>query len=366
MKCTVTREQLLEPVVQADKITVKKHTLPVLGCVVLEVTEDTLTITATNLEVGVRYSVSVTQTEQGVVAISGSVLSHVISSLSNGAEVHLSTEEGYLLVESVEGVSRLALQSVEDFPTLPEVRDAVEISLPVKEFRDTVGAVLYCASTSTIKPELSSVFVHAHQGFLIAAATDSFRLAEKRTVLKNSVDADPFLLPSKTAGILLRTLEGMEGEVTLVTNKHQLSIRFPSLYITLRLTAGTFPDYTQVIPKEFSTEATVLVLDFERVLRKASIFSDQFNQTTLSVSPKKKNFEVFTKNDTVGETKDILHAALTGEDITIRFNQKYLIDSLHSISSDSITLQFGGAFQPAVIRPVGNDGFLYLVSSMNR
>lgn len=366
MKCTVTREQLLEPVLQAEKSTVKKHTLPVLACIFLEVKNSTLFISATNLEVGLRFTVPVEKAENGIVAVSGSVVAHVLSSLPSGTEISFSTDSGHLLVQSSEGVSRIALQKSEDFPVLPEVEDGVELFLPAKEFRETIQAVVYCASTSTIKPELSSVFVHPDGSVLIGAATDSFRLAEKRTPLKNSVNAEPFLIPGKSTATLLRVLEQADGEVKVVSNKHQLSITLPSVYITLRLVSGTFPDYTQIIPKEFVTEATLLVFDFERTLRKATAFSDQFNQTTLTISPKKKKFEAHTKNDSVGETTDSLSAALTGEDLTISFNQKYLIDSLHSITSDSITLQFAGQSQPAIVRPISNDGFLYLVMPMNR
>lgn len=366
MKCTVTREQLLEPVLQTEKSTIKKHTLPVLSCIFLEVKDSVLFLSSTNLEVGVRFTVEVDKAENGTVAVSGSVLAHVISSLPSGIEITFGTDGGHLLLQSSEGISRIALQNAEDFPVLPEVEEGVELFLPAKELRETIQSVVYCASTSTIKPELSSVFVHPDGDILIAAATDSFRLAEKRTPLKKSVHSEPFLIPGKSTATLLRVLEQADGDVKVVSNKHQLSITLPTVYITLRLVAGTFPDYTQIIPKEFVTEAIILVFDFERTLRKATAFSDQFNQTTLTILPKKKKFEAHTKNDSVGETTDTLVAALTGEDLVISFNQKYLIDSLHSITSDSITLQFAGQSQPAIVRPVGNEGFLYLVMPMNR
>jgi len=366
MKCTVTREQLLEPVLQAERLTVKKHTLPVLSCILLEVKGEKLYVSSTNLEVGLRFSCAVEKTEEGIVAVSGNVLSQVVSSLSSGSEIVCTSTEGYLLLESGEGISRIAVQGHEDFPVLPEVENGEKIILPAKEFRETVQSVAYCASISTIKPELSSVFIYSHNGILTTTATDSFRLAEKKTPLKKPSDAEPFLIPAKSVGTLLKVLEQADDVVEIVTNKHQLSITLPSVYITLRLTAGSFPDYTQIIPKEFITEATVLIFDFERILRKATAFSDQFNQTKLSISPKKKKFEVYTKNESVGETTDTISAALSGEDLTISFNQKYLLDSIHSVAGDSITLQFAGQSQPAVVKPVGNDGFLYLVMPMNR
>ncbi len=366
MKCVLKREQLLEPVADAEKTTVKNHTLSVLSCILLEVSKNKLYISATNLEVGIRFIVDVKDTEDGVVAVSGSVLSHIVSSFPNGTEINISTNEGYLIIDSSEGVSKIALQDKEDFPVLPEVDGGDEITLPADKLKDAINAVSYCASVSTIKPELSSVFVHPNGSELITVATDSFRLAEKKVTLKDNIESEPFLIPAKSTSDLLRVLESVKGDVKLNVNKHQLYITLPNVYLTLRLVAGTFPDYTQIIPKEFETEATVLVFDFERAMRKATVFRDQFNQTTLTISPKDKKFVVYTKNDTIGETKDMLSAAVTGDDITISFNQRYLMDSLHSINSDSITLQFAGQSKPAIVRPVNNDGFLYLVMPMNR
>lgn len=366
MKCTIIREQLLDAVLQAEKSTIKNHTLPVLACIILEVSKNTLFLSATNLEVGVRFSVTVLGTTDGVVAVSGSVLAHVISSLPSGTEISFEKKEGYLLITSSEGSTKISLQNNEDFPILPEVDESVEVILPAKKFKEAISAVVYCASNSTIKPELSSVFVHPDGGTLVTAATDSFRLAEKKIPLKVSVNSEPFLIPNKSTISLLRVLEKIDDDIVLKTNKHQLSITLPNVYITLRLVSGTFPDYTQIIPKEFITEATMLVFDFERVLRKATVFSDQFNQTTLTISPKKKKFIVHTKNENIGETTDSISTALVGEDLEINFNQKYLIDSLHSITTDSITIQFAGQSQPAIIKPIGSDGFIYLVMPMNR
>lgn len=366
MRCTTTREQLLEPVTLADKSVGKNHTLPLLACILLKVEGPLLRITATNLEVGVEYTVSVLNTEDGVVAVSGAVLTHVISSFPSGAEVTLSTTKGYLEVVSVNGTSRLALQEADEFPILPRILDGTEVTLPAKELREAIGGVAYCASTSTIKPELASVFVHADGGVLITAATDSFRLAEKRVPLKQSVSFDPFLIPARSTQDLLRVLERAQGSVTCTVSQHQLSLTLPGVYMTLRLTSGTFPDYTAIMPKEFVTEVTTLLFDLERTLRKASVFSDQFNQTTLTISPKKKQFTVHTENATVGETTDTLAAALTGEDLTIRFNQRYLLDGLHPIATDSVVLQFAGQSQSAIIRPIGDESFRYLVMPLNR
>ncbi len=366
MKCTATREQLIEPVSRTERMTGKNHTLPILSCVHLEVKGNKLSITATNLEVGITHTVDISNTKEGSVAVSGSTFSHVVSALQSGSTVTLESQEGYLLVTSSEGQAKISLQEVEEFPALPTVEGGVEVTMPAKALVTAITSVSYCASGSTIKPELSSVYLHPDGGTLIAASTDSFRLAEKRVPLKNAVTTDPFLVPAKSAGDLVKALEVAEDTVTISMNEHQLSLSLPNIYMTLRLVNGSFPDYSQIIPKDFMAEATMLRYDFERVLKKAAIFSDQFNQTTITIKPKKKELTVHTEHSNVGETTDTISAALEGSALTISFNHHYLIDALHSIQGDSITLQFAGQSQPAIVRPVGDASFFYLVMPMNR
>ena len=366
MKCVISKDVLLEPALRAEKVTGKNHTLPVLSCLHLSVTNTTLTITATNLEVGVSYNLPINSGEPGAVAISGAVFVQLLSTLPTNASVSLSTITGHLVIESVGTVAKIALQNTEEFPVLPKVESGTTSVLSSKAMFDALATVSFCASNSTIKPELSSVFFHLDGTTLITAATDSFRLAEKRIPLKKSVSTEPILIPIRSVPDLMKMLENAPDEVTLLSNDHQLSITTPSVYITLRLVAGTFPDYTQIIPKEFVTEITTLRFDIERILRRAAVFADQFNQTTFHIKPKKKTCTIHTQHTAIGETTDELHTTLHGEELRVSFNQRYLLDALHSIVSDSILIQFSGQSQPAIIRPVGDTTYLYLVMPMNR
>lgn len=366
MRCVVVKEDIFEPVTRAEKSTGKNHTLPILSCVLLSVQKNNLTVTATNLEVGVEYSVPVQDSTEGVVAVSGAVLAQTISTFPTGSKIILEVQGGYLSIQGAGSESKIALQDTNEFPNLPKVDTKQQFTLPAKVLRDAITSVSYCASTSTIKPELSSVYIYPHGGTLITTATDSFRLAEKQVPLQQPVTSEPFLVPARSTADMLKILELTSDNVTVSINDHQLSLQTEQAYITLRLTTGVFPDYTQIIPKSFITEATILRADLERVLRRAAVFADQFNQTTLTLTPKKKQFSIFTQHTAVGETKDTLSAIVKGDELTIRFNQRYLLDALHSITTDSIVLQFAGTAQPAVIRPVGDTTFLYLVMPMNR
>ncbi len=366
MQCKTTREQILTPVTHAERSVGKNPTLPVLSCILLEVSEHTLSCSATNLEVGLRATIPVSDGEDGKTAVPGSVLAQVLSALPQGAQVTLRTEGTHLMVESASGRARVSTQDAEDFPVLPSVENGVDITLPQRALVETLSSVAHCASASSIKPELASVFVLAQNGTLTAAATDSFRLAEKKFSLKSPASADAFLVPARSVQDLLRILEPNDEPVTLSIGEHQLSLEANGVFLTLRLTAGTFPDYTQIIPKEFYSEATMLVADFERALKKASIFSDRFNQMTITASADQEYLEVHTENSSVGDTTDRVPATLTGEPVTISFNQRYVQDAFGPIATDSFVFAFTNASRPAVIRPVGDESYRYLVMPMNR
>lgn len=368
MRCIVSRENLVEPLTHLERTVGKHATLPVLSCILLNVDGDILSMSTTNLEVGIRCDIPVRDAEPGTAAVAASVFAHVVNTLPVGATLTMVLAAGHLEITSAGATSRIALHDTAEFPVLPKVEGGTTVRVPARDVREAIASVAYCASTSTIKPELASVFVHLCGSELVTAATDSFRLAERRLPLKRPVSAEPFLIPARSSVDLVRMLERVEGgvDVELVFDQHQLSLTQPGRYLTMRLVAGTFPDYTQIIPREFVTEATLLTSDLARVLRKASVFSNEFNQTTLTLSPKKKTCTIHTRNVSVGESTDTVPATLTGEELTISFNQRYLVDALHTIASDSVTVRFAGQGKPALVRPVGDETFLYLVMPMNR
>jgi DNA polymerase-3 subunit beta len=365
MKVEAAKDEFLRTVLMTEKIAGKNLSLPVLQCVLLSAKKGALSMCATNLELGVETSIPAKVAEEGDVAVPGNVLSSVVGA-SVGSVVRLSLEGGALAVESADGTTRIRTQAADEFPTLPKVTTGTEAQLSAESLVQALKAVSYSASLSTIKPELASVYLFPEGNTLVAVATDSFRLAEKKIVLKKPVDIPPVLLPIRVVQDLVRVLESADGDILLRTSEHQIAIAFGSTYLTSRLTEGTFPDYKQIIPKEFVAEAVALKADLAQVLRKATIFSDKFNQITFHFDPKKKHVSIHAENADVGETTDGVLASVTGQPIEISFNQRYIADCLGAIASDSVTLSCAGPARPMVMRGVGDSTFFYLVMSMNK
>ena len=368
MKFTVTKEDILECVVHIERIAGKPKDLQILGCVLLTVSDGELLLRGTNLDVGVEYRVVVRDGEDGVVAVPANIFSQMIANARPGANIHCSVDtENMMLVRAGESVARVALQNAEEFPVIPQVENPKEFDVLAQALVSVIKNVSQYTSASTIKPELASVFVQFDGNELVAVATDSFRLAEKRVSVDVATECEPFLVPGRVVSDLVYILEKEKGIVSVVRNEHQLAIVRKGVYATFRLTHGNFPAYEQVIPKEYSTSATLLVGDIESSLKKQVIFLDKFYKTTITVRAKEGVCCIDTKNEKVGELHEEVPATVEGDqDVSVNFNQKYLIDGLGPIPTDSCVFRFGKNGGPLLITPVGDTSFRYVVMPMNR
>ncbi len=368
MRCEISFEKLKQAVSLAERTAGKRTTLPVLSCILIDIRKNTAVFKATNLDVGVEIEVPVKTDGEGIFAVPAHVISSFLTQVDNKEQiVRLEPVSGNLHISLSKSKGVVKTVPPEDFPAIPTVSEAKTIQFPTDVLIKGFKSVWYSASVSNVKPELSSVYVYKDAESVVFAATDSFRLAEKRIPLPKGADIDDMLIPFKNSVEITRMLEALGTTVSMSSNKNLVSFEANGIKITSRIINGVFPDYKQIIPKGCVTEAVVLKQDLINTLKVSSVFSDTFNQVHFALDPKKKAFNVETRNSDVGENKSDIDAAMTGEPIEINFNCKYISDSFQSIDADSLSLQFNGKNKPLVIRPVsGDQNFLYLVMPMNR
>ncbi len=367
MRFSTLKEKILNAVLVAERIVGKKESLPVLSCILLEV-GDSLSVRATNLEAAVEVVVPCTVEEKGVVAVAATILSQTLRSIS-GEKVMVRLEEGNLVIESKGTRTLIKALPHEEFPVFSAGDTSGGVHVPRERIMRGIQNVVYAASSSMIRPELGSVYISVKEGEVVCVATDSFRLAE-RTLVDSSIhekEGLDVLIPLKHAVELVHVLErATEEKAMMVLSESQLVVSAGAMRFVSRVVDGTFPNYKEVVPKTFVTEATVLKNEFVEMLRKARVFSGNDQHVGLHVYPKKKIFTATAQNASVGEMSDSVDAALSGEDIDMNFHIGYLSDCLSSIESDSITLYFAGVGKPLVIRGVSDQQFMYLVMPLNR
>ncbi len=366
MKLECTADKLREVVSRAERFTTKQATLPVLQGIFLSAKNSRLTVRATNLEVGIETFIPVKISKEGEAVVPATVFSQFLLNLRTEGGVLLEVVENNLSVKTKQSTTVIKLLPMEDFPTIPFVKGEQEFSASAEGLIKGFRSVWYSASLSTIRPELSSVYVYQQDNKIVFVATDSFRLAEKKIDLKKGENFTSFLIPYKNIPEIIKVLENESEEVKLSFTKNQISFYLPATTITSRCIDGVFPDYKQIIPKEASTESIVLKEDFIQTLKTATLFSDKFNEIHFSVKPEEKTLSLSSKNNDLGEGVYTLPSSGKGEKIEINFNYKYVIDSFQAIFSDSLSLSFNGLTKPLVVRGNNDASFMYLVMPMNK
>ena len=191
-------------------------------------------------------------------------------------------------------------------------------------------------------------------------------MAEKKIKIKGIEEIGGILIPFKNIPEILRIFGEIQDSVKVCFSKNQISFSTDNVYLTSRIIDGVFPDYRQIIPKEFSAEAVVLKQDLLNALKLSNIFSDKFNQINLLVNAKEKVFELSSQNNDIGENKTYLDAAIKGENVSIGFNYKYFLDSFQSLNTDSISIKLNQSSNPMVITGASDNSFTYLIMPMNR
>lgn len=368
MNIECVQEKIGEAVGHASRISSKHATLPVLSCILFDASEkNQLVIKATNLDLGIEITMPVKTNEPGIVAVPSTTLNSFLNNATQDERgVIMETVQGNLKINTARNSGLIKIQPHEDFPSIPRVSTENTFSLNAADFVKGLKSVWYSSSVSSIKPELSSVYIYCDGEFVVFVATDSFRLAEKRVKIKKTKDFGQILLPYKNIPEIIRILESIDDEVEVSLDKNQISFSYKGLYLISRVIDGAFPDYKQIIPKSSTTEAVVLKQDFVNTLKLSNVFSDKFNQINIKIDPVAKKCQIKTKNNDIGENTSALDAAITGEGVDINFNYKYITDCLQSIDSDSVNLAFNGLNKPVIITPVSDTSFRYIVMPMNR
>jgi DNA polymerase-3 subunit beta len=364
MHISINKDELLKKLELMGRVSTKHITLPVLQCVLLEALDTTLTIRATNLEIGIESKNTVTCIEPGTIAIPTSILTQTVACMTT-KEVTLRTEENILIIEGSGSVTNIKSIPFEEFPTISRITTKGQ-KIQKNLFSLGIKTASFAASVSSIKPELGSVYIlQKREHALSFVSTDSFRLMEKTVPQKGFILEEPILIPHKNALEFARVCDIQEGEPEFKVSENQCALEFEDgVYITSRLTSGSFPDYEQIIPKEYSTHTTLLKNDLAQAFKKTSIFLNKFLQVTLHVT--KDSLTVSANSGEVGTTTDSVTAQTEGDDLTLNFNQRYIAESLGHIIDDSIKLHFAGIGRPLVIEGVNDRSLRYLVMPMNK
>ncbi len=366
MNISIEKKEFSEAIHTVARFAERKNiTLPILSSILIIAADDGIKMRATNLETGIDLKIKGECVVNGVVAIPAAILQQIAHSLISDGKITI--EHHGDIVSFISGSSKSLIKTIphDDFPSIPFPENPPNrIIIPGILLRSLLTSIAFCASSSIVRPELASIYLSIEGGVLTAAATDSFRLAEKKVPLISKGTQGKFLIPAKNALDIAQALP--DDDIIISFNEHQCAFVSTSGMLVSRLTNAVYPDYHQIIPKESIVEAVVLRKDFENALKRTTIFSDSFQKVRISFDPKKNLFSFFAKNADIGESSETISAQISGSALDLSFNHRYLSAALTLTGAESISLLAAGIGRPLIVKGVGDTSLLYLVSPMNQ
>ncbi|MBD3245159.1 MAG: DNA polymerase III subunit beta [Candidatus Moranbacteria bacterium] len=371
MKITVIKDYLTKALHILSRVVRSSGNLPVLSSVYFEVKNNKLTLKATNLEIGVIYSIGASVEKKGEVAIPLRVLNDVVDGVVE-KKIKLEKKGDSLRVKTKSIDTEIKGLDIGDFPIIPKVEKGRIFSLDNQILSKAIEQVIPSMAISNMRPDLSSVFIKTNSDIRVVA-TDGFRLGEKIVTsadLNKKQDPNSIILPGQSASEIMYILSQIPGVSSIILEESQIAIKSENLYIVSRIIDGNYPDYTQIIPKEFKTTTIIDRKEFLNSVKLASIFSGKdMNDVLIEVNSKKKKIIISSQSKEVGKGVYEIKGEIKGGDVKIILNHRYLVDGLNSIQEQNVELYLNKEDTPILIKPFKKgkkSNFLYLLSPIKK
>jgi DNA polymerase-3 subunit beta len=359
MKVICTRKNLNAGLANTTRIISPGVTLPILGNILLRTDEGRLKLSSTNLEMAVNNWVGAKIEEQGEITVPAKIFNDFVNNLV-GEKITLSTKNQTLYLEAEKTQTHIKGLGAEEFPLIPKIGDEIYARVDAKTLQQAIKEVAFAASYSETQPEISGVLFEFEGNTLTLVTTDRYRLAERKlAILEEVKEPRRLIVPARAVNEIGRVM--VEGVVEVFLSENQIGLRTTDIELISRLIEGQYPDYKQIIPKNFTTEAEVNRNDFIQSLKGASLFASDNNNVGLDINPQDKLVVVKAQSPQIGESEVWVEAEILGQKNTVVFNFRYLLECLNNLSDEKITLKTISPSSPAAMVPAGRENYLYVV-----
>ena len=357
---------LLGPLQFVTGIVERRHTLPILSNVLVEVSDQTVHFLATDLEVQIKASAKLdTPHKPGSLTVGAKKLQDILRALPPDADTTLDTKDNRLTVKT--GKSRFALQTLAaaDFPKISEAKDpATQFSLPQREFKHVLGLVQFAMAVQDIRYYLNGVLLSTDGNLLRVVATDGHRLSMATYQLPEPVGKIEAILPRKTVLELIKLLDESDDPIQLALHQNQVKFAFAGIEIVSKIVEGKFPDFTKVIPSGYTNHVNLNRAELLASLQRAAILSnDKIRGVRLAFT--KDSLAIICSNNDQEEAEENLPIEYARDALDIAFNIAYLLDVLNHLTGETVQLSLGEAnMSSALIMQPGSESFKYVVMPM--
>jgi DNA polymerase III subunit beta len=358
LRISLSRDELASRLAIVARGVSTRTAVLVLGGIQLRAEGGRLNLAATDMELSLRASVDASVDGEGTAVVPGRLLLDIARSLPDGdVTIEHRPDEAVVVVTAGSANYRLHTYSAEDFPRLPDVEATPLHSVDRDVLVETVARVGRSASRDESRPVLTGILVRFEPGKVVMAATDSYRLAVKETLVDASLPELEAIIPARALQELSR-IAATADEVQLGLHDNHVVFGADGVWLTTRRIDGQFPNYRQLLPEQFEHEVLLPREEALEVVRRVSLMAQRNSPLRLRFADGELTVSAITQD--VGEARESLPAPFTGDAMEIGFNAEFLRDGLDSVDSDSIKFKLISPLRPAVLEGESDD-YVYLI-----
>ncbi len=336
-----------------------RSTTPILEGVHVSTQDDGLTLTCTDLALGIETHIDAEVTEPGAAVLPGKLLSEIVRKLPDGRLSVKLSETNVASLSCAGSRTTLSGMSGEEYPSLPDIGEAKTIALPQSALREMINRTTFATATDETRPILMGCLVEADGTELTVVALDGFRMALRKESFGSALPKLSAVVPGKVLNEISKILGDTDEPVTLQWGASYLKCDMGRTRVVARLLDGEFIRYRQILPTEWATRVVVSRSDLETAMERASLMAREGKNNLVKLHIEGETM-LLTSNAELGDVREELSIHFEGKEIDIAFNVRYLLDTMRAIEDENIVLKFNTNVSPCVVAPTFGDKFVYL------
>lgn len=369
MKFTILKNNLKEGLKIIEGACLDNSNLLILKNFLIESFENKIKLSATNLELAITNFISGKIIENGSLSIPFNIFNSIINNLLD-EKINLEINNNKLIIKTDNYQAEIQGVKKEDFPIIPKIEN-IKFNIEIQNIilKDALISIINSIINSENKPELNGVLFDYQTTLIKLTTTDTFRLSEKtiiNTQFKSNIEKNfKIIIPLKTINEVIKALQNNEDEKTIIyLDTNQIMFKIGNIEIISRLINGEFPEYQQIIPKEFDIELFLNKEQLINAVKLSSVFTDKFNEIKFILKEGEKNLEISSFSQALGENKYLIPVKIKNtkqEQFETVFNWRFVLDGIKNIKSEDIYLGLNNSSRPAIIKSPEDNSWFYIL-----
>ncbi|MCC8069468.1 MAG: DNA polymerase III subunit beta [Ruminococcus sp.] len=365
MNFNCNKLELSEAITNVSKAVPSKSSIPQLEGIKISLTDNNLTLTGYNLELGITTTVNVTNNDNssGEYIINARLFAEMVKKMpSDIINIDINKDgdmKAHLKASNTN--CKIAVLSAKDYPNFPDTSMGENVSIPQQALKNMIHQTIYAVSVNDIKPILTGELFDISNGEFNLVAIDGKRLAIRHENI-SCMDNFKFVVPSKTLEEVSKILkdDAKATDCKIVNTSSHIMFQVDKYTIVSRLLEGEFHDYKKTIPTQFDTEVIIKVKDLTDCLERCSLLINEKNRAPIKLNFKDDTLKIFCETP-LGNIDEEIHIDMTGKPLLIGLNNRFLLDSLRASDCDQVKLLMNSPIRPMTIVPMQSNSFTFLL-----